>query len=353
MSPAGGGSLAGLTPEQIATTLQVENQAENLRQQSVSSIIQGADVESQIAYRQATGELNRAQADSLRAEQPHIAQRRLAEIDANRALTAERQQQTLSNRTLLPEQVAAQRANVRQSDAAARSSDALTRQRTEMLAYEKRQADANIEQSLAAAGYSRANAARVATTAPKEAELLQNQIDEYVTMQLKTGPDSEQTFKMKGPALLDDITKTRQQMITNYKEAERLKREARKDAQTALTASTRAEQNILAKKPGGYKIEKDEGELATDADMFHATSQKPYVYILESEPGNIYGSTPRMKKRDLPTVGGHSYTAQEIYDKAEARSMTVQQYMEQVFYPKLQQPVPWKTAVTSIPKTTQ
>ena len=89
--------------------------------------------------------------------------------------------------------------------------------------------------------------------------------------------------------------------------------------------------------------EGDASMLTPDADMFHATSTNPYAYILESEPGSVYGTNLVMKKRDLPKVDGHQYTAQELYDKATPLGLTVQEYLEQGFYPKLQQPVPWKS----------
>jgi hypothetical protein len=301
----------------------------------VNDIIQGRNIQSEIAYRETAGDLNRQQAASLREQLPHVAAKMLAEIDQSKEAAGASRASRVSSETLLPVKVEQERAQTAQYRAQTRRVD-------ELLEYEKRNITANIEQSLEAAGASRANAQETLALYPKRAALLDKQNAEYVDLITKG-----QRFSAKGMDLVKERNDNIQLMAKLEKERQEKISAARKDEQSSLKLSTDAEQNLTNKRPGGYAIINAENELAPDADMFHATSKKPYVYILESKPGTVYGSSPRMNKRDLPKVDGHQYTAQEVYDSAAARSMTVQQYMEQVFYPWMQVPVPWNTAVTS------
>lgn len=213
-----------------------------------------------------------------------------------------------------------------------------------MLQFEKDRITADINQSNAAAGASRSSSARIDQIAPLEKTLLDKQIGEYVNLEL-----NGQQFTARGKDLMDEITKTRAATIARNKEHEARVREAQKDAQTMREAATKAETTIKTRLLGGKTAIKDDRELGPDVDMFHATSTNPYLYILEQEPG-IVGSTPKYKQRDLPTVDGHRYTATEIYKEATRLAMTVQEYMEKVFYPHLQQPVPWLTGDVSVIK---
>lgn len=305
--------------------------------QSVNDIIQGRNIQSEIALRETSGDLNRQQAANLRAVEPYLAREMLAKIDQQKEAAGASRASRIRSETLLPLEVKGEEAKTAHTQAQ-------TNRITELLDYEKRNISANITQSLAAAGASNVNAERMRTLYPKEAQLLDNQNNEFVKLKLQG-----QEFTAKGL----DVAKERDRVTKDMATAEATRqtkiREARKDAQTSLKMATDAEQNLMGKRPGGYADMKDASELAPDADLFHATSTKPYVYILENKPGFLYGSDTSMQKRDLPKVAGHQYTAQEVYDaaNAEGRNMTVQQYMEQVFYPMLKLPVPWNTAVTS------
>lgn len=332
--------------------MQTENQGEKLRLESIANIVQTADVESQIAYRQSTGELNAAQAAVLRAQQPHVATKILAEIEANKALTAERNQARVRSEKLTPAEIKTEEARARASNAAAAASDFQVRRGEQLLQFEKDRITAEINRDNAAAGTAAANEKRINELFPLERDELKKKIAQYVDVEITTPGGGKQTGTVPMNNLLNEINDSRAKLAQRIKDHEALKRQARQDDAKALETSTKAENQIKQRKPGGYAMIKDDTELTPDADLFHATSKNPYLYILESEPGSVYGSTPRYKKRDLPKVDGHQYTAREIYDLAEERSMTVQQYMEQVFYSKLQQPVPWNSAVTSTLSTT-
>jgi hypothetical protein len=312
----------------------LDTEREALRLRSVQDIIQARNVQSEIAYRETSGDLNKAQAARLRAEEPHIAAKMLADIDQSREAAGASRAQRISTETLLPERVAQERAQTGLYQAQ-------SNRVTELLGLEKQNIRANIEQSMAAVNASNANAERIRQLYPREAALLDKQNDEYV--KLKIGG---QEFSAKGMTLAQERNENIQKMMQLEKERAEKIAKARTDARTEMKVATDAEQNLRSKRPGGYALQNsyDESELAPEAELFHATSKQPYVYIFEDNPGRIYSGT-RMKKIDLPTVDGHRYTAQEVYDAAQnypSGAMNVQQYLEQVFYPSLKQPIPWK-----------
>jgi len=339
LSPGGfeGGSLAGLNPEQIAQMGRLDTEREALRLRSVSELIQARNIQSEIAYRETSGALNRQQAANLLAIEPHLAAEMLAKIDSQRESAGASRATRIREETLLPIQVEQERAQTKEIEAR-------TKRVNELLDYEKRNIDANIKQSMASAGSLNASADRARLLAPKEAALLDKQNAEYVQMQI----DGKQ-FTGKAMDLLKERNDNIKLIARLAKEHQDKIANARKDQRSELNMATAAERNIEAKKPGGFKEglsnSWDESQLAPDIDEFHATSKKPYVYILEDN-STRFASGTKVVKRDLPTVDGHRYTAQELYDAASARSMTVQQYMEQVFYPMLKQPVPWKPAAS-------
>jgi len=316
---------------------QLDTQREALRMRSVQDVIQARNVQSEIAYREANGELTRQQTANLRAVEPHLAAEMLAKIDQHREAAGASRATRVREETLLPIKVEQERAQTTEIEAR-------TKRVNELLGLEKQNMKANIEQSLAAAGASNASAERARMLAPKEAALLDKQNAEYVQMEI-----NGQKFSAKAMDLVKERNDNIQLMARLAKERQEKIDAARKDQRTELKMSTDAEQNLKALRPGGYALQSssDHSELGPDIEMFHATSKQPYIYTLEKEPGTVYGSSTVMKRRDLPTVDGHRYTAQEIYDAASGRSMTVQQYMEQVFYPMIKQPVPWNTGVES------
>jgi len=262
----------------------------------------------------------------------------LAEIENQKSSTAYHRAQTARTEKLTPAELA-------REQAATRASDALTTQRTEMLAYEKRQADANIEQSLAAAGASNVSAARIRNLYPKEIELLDKQMDEYVKMKV----DGKE-FSAKGMDLIKERTDIIEKLITREKDKAANIRQLRLDDQKALKESSEAEVKLKTLAEGPYPLKPE--EITPIADLHHALSKKGYVYILEPDPyaWQSKGETSYRKLTpiSLPKVDGHQYTAQEVYDKATLRGMSTQEYMEKVFYPGLRQAVPWY--VTSEPK---
>jgi len=304
---------------------------------SVQGIIEARNIQSEIAYRETSGDLNRQQAANLRAVEPHLAAEMLSKIDQHREAARASRATATTAETLLPIQVEQERAQTAQYQAQ-------TKRVNELLDYEKQNIKANIEQSLASAGASRANAEEARLLAPKRAKLLDQQNAEYVQMKI-----NGQEFTAKGMELAKERNDNIQLMARLAKEQQDKIASARRDQRAELDMATDAEKNLKALRPGGFKLQNssDHSELGPDIEKFHATSKAPYIYTLEKEPGALYGSNTVMKRRDLPTVDGHRYTAQELYDAASARSMTVQQYMEQVFYPMIKQPVPWATGVES------
>jgi len=317
----------------------LDTEREALRMRSVQGLIEARNIQSEIAYRETSGDLNRQQAANLRAVEPHLAAEMLAKIDQHKEAARASRATAVREERLLPIKEEQERAQTKEIQAR-------TTRVTELLDYEKRNIDANIKQSMAAAGASNASAERARMLAPKEAALLDKQNAEYVQMQI----DGKQ-FTGKAMDLLKERNGNIQLIARLAKERDEKIANARKDQRTELNMSTKAEGNIKLRTPGGHKDINDDRDLQPDADEFHATSKKPYVYMLTSEPGTLYGSTPKMKPYDLPPINGRNYTAQEVYDSAMDRGMTVQQYMEQVYYPMLRQPVPWNTGVASTLKS--
>lgn len=270
----------------------------------------------------------------------------LADIDQSKASAEQSRFAVKRGQTLLPLEQKSTEANIRQSDAATAASNWHVKRGQELLQFEKDQYTANINRDNAAAGYSQANQAALEQRAPRELAKLNKEIDEYVTLEL-----NGQQHTAKGIDVQSRILESRRLIAQANKDHEARKREAMKDAQTMRDAAHKSEVTIKTRLLGGKTAIKDDRELGPDVDMFHATSIAPYLYILEQEPG-VVGSTPKYKQRDLPTVDGHRYTAAEIYKKAEEREMTVQEYMEKVFYPHMLQPVPWLTGDVSKIKPT-
>lgn len=319
---------------------QLDTQREALRLRSVQDVIQARNIQSEIAYRETSGDLNRQQAANLRAVEPHLAAEMLAKIDQHKEAADASRATRVREETLLP-------IKVQQEQAQTEQYQAQTRRVNELLSYEKRRIDADINQSMASAGASNASAERARMLAPREAALLDKQNDEYVKMKL-----GGQEFSAKGMDLAKERNDNIQLMARLAKEREEKIANARKDQRTELKMSADAERNLKALRPGGFALQNssDHSELGPDIEEFHATSKQPYVYTLETDPGYGIGKAGiKLQRRDLPKVDGHQYTAQEVYDaaNAEGRNMTVQQYLEQVFYPMIKQPVPWNTGVTS------
>lgn len=344
LSPGGfeAGSLAGLNPEQVASIGRLDTEREALRLRSVQDLIKSRETQSEIDYRLSAGELNQAQAAILRQKEPHVAAQMLAEIDqsreaagANRALRTERE-------TLLPVKVEQERAQTRLIGAQ-------ERRVSELLQFEKNRITADINQSLAAANLSNINAQKIRDLYPKEAALLDKQNAEYVPMQI-----DGKAYTAKGMDLVKERNDNVQKIMELEKQRQQKIREARKDDMTMLKTSADAETNIKTLAKGAYKLQPQ--ELKGQMDLFHATSKNPYVYVLEPDPSSWEQWTGKgddttyrkVRTQQLPTVNGQQYTAQDVYDAATERGMTVQQYLEQVFYPMLKQDVPWK--VTSEPK---
>lgn len=255
----------------------------------------------------------------------------LAKIDAQRTQAEENRAQTQRIQTLLPEEVKSTRALTE-------SRLAETRREDELLQYRKNQINANITQSLAAAGASQSAAA----TGAVERELLNKKIGEYVTLER-----GGQKYTARGIELDKEIADLQRTIISKNLEHNKRLQDIEKDERTRIKYASDAEANIRANAPGGIVSpnKNNAGLLAPDVEMYHASSGNPYVYVIEPDPGgfNTWENTSSSKavKRDLPKVDGHQYTAREIYKSAQARSMTVQDYLEQVFYPMLEQPVPW------------
>lgn len=309
---------------------QADTAREALRLRSVGELIQGKNIQSEIALRESSGALNRQQAANLRAAEPHIAREILARIATSETQAEENRAQTQRIQTLTPAELA--------------STQALTKQRLdenqrqqELLQYQKRNIDANITQSLAAAGASNTNAEIARKLFPLQYKELENKNNEYVQLEMQG-----QKFTAKGLAVAKERSDAFKEMATLAAKQEKDIREARKDEQTMLKASTDAETKVKSLTIGG-KIYKPE-ELIPQVNMYHATSTNPYVYIYEpGAKGFVYDDDATLKPTQLPKVGEHQYVAREVYDAAAARSMTVQEYLEKVFYPSLRMPVPWKT----------
>ena len=264
----------------------------------------------------------------------------LSEIDANKTLSEERRFQLRRGERLLPLEEGAKKADIEQSRAATSASNWQVRRGQELLQFEKDRITADINQSNAAAGAARTSQERISRLLPLEEKELQNKVNEYVTLEM-----NGQQFTAKGQQIINEINDRKKILRDEYDKIESRKREARKDAVSALKVSTEAETAITTGKLDGYSRTPE--QLVPQADLYHSSSIKPYVYMYENEPGKVLGSNPVLKKRDLPKVDGHQYTAKEIYDAAEARGMTTQEYMEKVFYPMMQQPVPWVSAYPS------
>lgn len=337
LSPGGfeAGSLAGLNPEQVAAMGRLDTEREALRMRSVQELIQARNVQSEIAYRETAGDLNRQQAANLRAQEPHIAAKMLADIDQSKEAARASRAVSTREETLLP-------IKVEQEQAQTKEIQTRTNRITELLGLEKQNIQANIKQSMAAAGLSDAHAAEVRALYPARAELLDKQNREYAEIKLDGKVHTARAI---------DLVKERNDNIQKILELEKARqqkiRDARKDEVTMLQHANKAEANIKSGSPGGYKPKSgtaDPMELTPDIEMFHATSKNPYVYVLEDNSDAWTGYNTKLKRIDLPKVNGHQYTAEDVYNAATdpSRSMTVQQYLEQVFYPMLRQPVPWK-----------
>ena len=310
---------------------QADTQREALRLRSVGDVIHGYNVRSEIARREIAGELDKQQIANLRAVEPHLAAEILARIDQHKEAAGASRAARVSTETLLPEKVAQERAQTAQYQAQTKST-------LELLSYQKRNLDANIAQSFAAAGASNANAERIRATYPKEVALLEKQNAEYVPMQI----DGKQ-YTAKGMDLAKQRADIIEKMITKQKDRDAAIRQSRLDDNKALEDSSNAEFRLKTYMTGKNKITAE--QALPDADMFHALSKKPYVYILEAgEKGKIWDGSATLKPIQLPKVDGHQYTAREVYDAAVEMNMSTQEYMEKYFYPNLRMPVPWRTS---------
>lgn len=265
----------------------------------------------------------------MRAVEPHLAAEMLAKIDQHREAAGASRAQRVSTETMLPIQVEQERAQTKQYEAQTKST-------LELLDYQKRNINANISQSMEAAGASRANADEARLLAPKRAALLDKQNAEYVDLELKG-----QKFSAKGMDLLRERDANAARIAAQAAEHQKRIREAKLDDQKALKESSDAETDLKTLKIDHYSRNPD--EMIPKADLFHALSKKPYVYIFEpGEEGRFWNGSDTLKPLTLPKVGEHQYVAQEVYDAAVSRSMSVQDYLEQVFYPSIRQPVPWR-----------
>jgi hypothetical protein len=272
----------------------------------------------------------------LRAQQPFVAQKMLGEIDANKALTEERRFQLRRGEKLLPLEEKGKLTDIKKDEAAIKASDWQVQRGQELLQFEKNRITADINQSNKAAGLSEAGEWRIRQTVPKELEELDKKIKQYVDMEYKG-----QNFTVPGSTLLNEINDHKKIIAAEYEKQQQRIREARSDDAKALKTSTEAETAIKTGKLDGYS--RKPSELLPQLDLYHSTSKNPKVYIYE-KVGGTFGSSEKLVQRDLPKIDGHQYTAREIYDKADKRGMTTQEYLEKVFYPMYQQAVPWVSA---------
>src|SRR5262245_7627283 len=95
----------------------LDTEREALRMRSVQELIQARNIQSEITYRETAGDLNRQQAANLRAMEPHIAAKALADIEQSKEAAGASRAQRISTETLLPERVAQERAQTAQYQA--------------------------------------------------------------------------------------------------------------------------------------------------------------------------------------------------------------------------------------------
>lgn len=255
----------------------------------------------------------------------------LAKIDQHKEAAGASRAQRVSTETLLPVKVEQERAQTAQYQAQ-------TNKINTLLDYEKRNYEANISQSLASANASNASAARARLLAPQESALLEKQNKEYVQMKV----DGKE-FTAKGMDLVKQRVDIVEKIIAKQKDRDAAVRQSRLDDNKALEDSSNAEFRLKTYMKGKDPLKPE--QALPDADMFHALSKKPYVYILEAgEKGRLWDGSATLKPIQLPKVDGHQYTAREVYDSAVEMNMSTQEYMEKYFYPNLRQPVPWRTS---------
>lgn len=320
--------------------MRVDTEREALRQRSVGAIIQAHDVESQIREREATGELTRLKAQALRDTARFNVPMAQAQLDAEIALTKERQagttkaeEATITERALRPERIAEARANVTQSQAAAEAS--------------------------------RAQAGRVVQLTQQERELFESgRATRAVEDQVYEWNDPElgkvQMLGKNLPQYLQAAARGRQEAANQAA----IRAEALVKIQEAKTESE--EKRLEKAATSEFRIlnlKNAKGEavspqaMSPEADVFNATSTKPNVYIyFPDQAGTAVGRLigqgeldprfsdaivpvpipriPDAKKRGLPQ------TARELYAVASRNSMTVKQYLE-LMYKAVGEKTPW------------
>ena len=199
LSPVTEDRYQGLHRSRLTRIRNTENETERLRLSSFGNIIQGEEVSSQINYREAAGQLTKAQADVLRAQQPHVVPKMLAEIDQSREAASAHKQTRLRSETLTPLEAKQQIAQLNVSGQVPHLPMHRLVRVKELVQFEKDNFTANINQSNAAAGYSRAHTKQIEDISPLQVKALQKDIDQYVEMEIGTEPGKKQQFTLKGP----------------------------------------------------------------------------------------------------------------------------------------------------------
>lgn len=326
-------SLAGLTPEQVATIAQVDTQREALRQRGVGGLIDAANLESEIALRETSGELNREQASRIRRLAQYDSALAKAELDQRISQVEENRAQTEARRTLLPEQVAEARANAAQSRAAAAASAsnaALARERAD----QERQ---------------------LFPLKLQEAQLDAKGVDivDQITGRTVNIPRSSAASYLAQQSNL--LATTRERRIDNARQAEALKLNALKDDRTRRTAVAEAESKILQ----NADTPEHRLNISPYNDLFNELADTPYVYIYFPDApgtavGGIFGAgegsykgySDVNKKVDLPPLAnGARVTARDVYEAAQAYpggAISVREYLEKEYFPnKVGGKAPW------------
>ncbi len=299
----------GLSPEQIAQQLAVEQGDERLRQQSVASLVGGYQEMPTMDLRQAQAEHLGAQTGALQATTPGLSAAQQAIIDYHN------------------QQTAASKAQVALALGASPGNIAHTQAQTEALRSQTRAQDF----------LGQLPAQRIQA----EIDKLKESRGTYTDMEL---PDGSKV-RVTGAQLLEAQTATANrdratQAHRDLLDKQRYELGQAQEAKTEKRLETAAENEaiILGTDPKtGANAEKP--AVQANADLFNANSEKDYIYHIDptGKKNWLFPNAPAMTTLKIPPVNIQGQrvqmTARRVAAQAAKLNMTPEQYIQQILIP--------------------
>lgn len=330
-----------MEPEDVARSIQIANQTEQVRQSSVKSIFDAMNTMQAINRSEQAGDLDVATAGTLRG--------RLAgqiELDRQQAELARQHAGVFGATKQRIEKMTDAEVNKLLADtglvnANTETENALRGVRGDLLQGQANQANASANSLNVTASIAKAHQGLTKDKLQAEIDDLRNKADSWVEVKLDDGS----TVKLRGETY-----------------ANALQAIATKDEQRATTAATNQRFNIEQEKQNRKEIEaeidqanKDESQLLMNkskegslplADSFNNKSDKQYVYVPNRDMTGPYAKPipiPKIKDSSGKEVQMNARQLSRLA-KSMSPSMTAEQLLDHLYTNVLRKKSPWTVA---------